>query len=125
MRFRARSQGESKLIFFQSGQVCVSILFVSVSIGARLKNDFLAFGKRPADKDIVSGMYIQRIPDTHTLEIYMVDPTGGIINIPHDLIKMHNGLVEIAACGFGCCLVKSDVFRKIEYPHFYYQSINH
>jgi glycosyltransferase involved in cell wall biosynthesis len=79
-----------------------------------------------ADKDIVTGMYIQRIPDTHTLEIYMVDPTGGIINIPHNLIKIHNGLVEIAACGFGCCLVKSDVFRKMEYPHFYYQSaINH
>ena len=75
-----------------------------------------------ADKDIVTGLYIQRIPDTHTLEVYMVDPNGGIVNIPHELLENINGLVEIAGCGFGCCLVKGDVFRKMEYPHFYYQS---
>lgn len=75
-----------------------------------------------ADKDIVTGLYIQRIPGTHTLEVYMVDPTGGLVNIPYDLLKHHHGLVEIAGCGFGCVLVKGDVFRKMEYPHFYYQS---
>jgi hypothetical protein len=79
-----------------------------------------------ADKDIVSGMYIQRIPDTHTLEIYMVDPSGGIVNIPYELLKPYNGLVEVAGCGFGCCLVKGEVFRTMEYPHFYYKSaLNH
>ena len=79
-----------------------------------------------ADKDIISGLYIQRIPNTHTLEVYMVDPNGGIINIPYELLKPHNGLVEIAGCGFGCCLVKGDVFRAMEYPHFFYKSaINH
>ena len=75
-----------------------------------------------ADKDIVSGLYIQRIPDTHTLEVYMVDSTGGLSNIPYELLKPYNGLAEIAGCGFGCCLVKGEVFRTMEYPHFYYQS---
>jgi glycosyltransferase involved in cell wall biosynthesis len=75
-----------------------------------------------ADKDIVTGLYIQRIPDTHTLEVYMVNQNGGMTNIPHELLAKHNGIVEVAGCGFGCVLIKGDVFRKMEYPHFYYQS---
>lgn len=75
-----------------------------------------------ADKDIVTGLYIQRIPNTHTLEVYLVNPNGGFSNIPRELLFQHNGLVEVAACGFGCCLVKGEVFRNMEYPHFYYQS---
>ena len=52
----------------------------------------------------------------------MVNPTGGLSNIPHELLFQHDGLVEVAGCGFGCCLVKGEVFRRMEYPHFYYQS---
>jgi FkbM family methyltransferase len=74
-----------------------------------------------ADKDIISGLYIQRIDNTHTLEVYMVKPDGGVTNIPYDLIK-HRGIVEIAACGMGCALIKSEVFRKLPYPHFVYKS---
>ena len=75
-----------------------------------------------ADKDIVSGMYIQRIPDTHTLEIYMVTSDGGMTNIPYQAISHYNRVIEVAGCGFGCCLIKSDVFKNMEYPHFYYKS---
>lgn len=74
-----------------------------------------------ADKDIISGLYIQRIPNTHTLEVYMDTPNGGCTNIPYDLIKSR-GVVEIAACGMGCALIKSEVFKKLSYPHFVYQS---
>ena len=74
-----------------------------------------------ADKDIISGLYIQRIPNTHTLEVYMDTPNGGCTNIPYELIK-DRGVVEIAACGMGAVLIKSDVFRKLSYPHFYYKS---
>lgn len=78
-----------------------------------------------ADKDIISGLYIQRIPNTHTLEVYMDTPGGGNINIPYEYIN-GRGIVEIAACGMGCCLIKSEVFRKMEYPHFLYTSaLNH
>jgi hypothetical protein len=74
-----------------------------------------------ADKDIISGLYIQRIPDTHTLEVYKDIPSGGCDNIPYEEIK-NKGVEQIAACGMGCCLIKGEVFRKMEYPHFYYKS---
>lgn len=73
-----------------------------------------------ADKDIISGLYIQRMPNTHTLEVYM-DKDGGVTNIPHNLIT-GQGVVEIAACGMGCCLIKGRVFKEMEYPHFHYKS---
>lgn len=78
-----------------------------------------------AHKDVISGMYIQRIPNTHTLEIYGDTPGGGCSNIPYTQLK-DKGVVEIAACGFGCVLIDSKVLRKMEYPHFYYKSaLNH
>lgn len=73
-----------------------------------------------ADKDIISGLYIQRIPGTQTLEVYMDTPNGGCTNIPYSLIE-NRGVVEIAACGMGCTLIKSEVFRTMEYPHFVYK----
>jgi len=68
------------------------------------------------NKDIVTGMYIQRIPGTHALEIFGM---GG--RMPYDLIK-GQGLLEIDGCGFGCVLIKSEVFKAIEYPQFVYHS---
>lgn len=78
-----------------------------------------------ADKALVSGLYIQRIPNTHTLEVYKDNGIGGTTNIPYEEIQ-GRGLVQIAGCGFGCALIKGEVFRNMEYPHFYYKSaINH
>lgn len=68
------------------------------------------------DRDIVSGLYIQRKPGQHILELYR----GGK-NVPYNDIK-GLGLVEIDSCGFGCVLVKGGVFRKMTYPHFVYKS---
>jgi FkbM family methyltransferase len=74
-----------------------------------------------ADKDIISGLYIQRIPGTQTVEVYMDTPNGGCTNIPYSLLE-NKGIVEIAACGMGCALIKGEVFRRMEYPHFFYKS---
>ena len=72
------------------------------------------------DKDIVSGLYIQRKPGQHILEIYRDKR-----NVPYNDIK-GLGLVEIDGCGFGCVLVKSEVIRTIGYPQFvYYSAIDH
>lgn len=68
------------------------------------------------DKDIVSGLYIQRKLHEHTLELYR---NGN--NIPYAEIKGH-GLIEVDSCGFGCVLVKSDVIKQIGYPQFVYKS---
>jgi FkbM family methyltransferase len=73
------------------------------------------------DKDIVSGLYIQRKPGQHILELYEHNNQGGISNIPYGKIK-GQGLVEIAGCGFGCVLVKAKVFTEIGYPQFTYHS---
>ena len=77
------------------------------------------------DRDMVSGLYIQRIPGRHTLEVYEPNDQGGVTHIPYEKIR-GQGLVEIASCGFGCVLVKGEVFKAIPYPHFVYHSaINH
>ena len=55
------------------------------------------------DKDVVSGLYIQRFSDRHVLEIFEANDRGGFTHIPYDKIK-GRGLVEIGACGFGCAL---------------------
>jgi FkbM family methyltransferase len=77
------------------------------------------------DRDMVSGLYIQRKPGQHILEVYEHNAQGGVSNIPYGKIK-GRGLVEIASCGFGCVLVKAEVMRAIPYPHFkYHSAIDH
>ena len=74
-----------------------------------------------ADKDIISGLYIQRVPGLHVLEIYKDTDHGGVTNVPYE--ELHGrGITQVAGCGFGCCLIKGEVFRKLEYPHFVYTS---
>lgn len=73
------------------------------------------------NKPIVSGLYIQRIHGSHTLEVYESTPTGGVSHIPYGKIK-GKGLVEIRACGFGCALVKTEVIKSVGYPYFVYHS---
>lgn len=74
-----------------------------------------------ADVDIISGLYIQRIPNTHTLELYRSNNRGGVENIPIQDIQGKQ-LVSVDACGFGCVLIKSKVLLTIPYPHFVYHS---
>jgi FkbM family methyltransferase len=73
------------------------------------------------DRDVVSGLYIQRKPGQHILEIYEHTATGGVVNMPYGKLKGRT-LVEVAGCGFGCALVKAEVMRKIGYPQFKYYS---
>jgi glycosyltransferase involved in cell wall biosynthesis len=73
------------------------------------------------DKDVVSGLYVQRKPGVHILEVYEPNNIGGVTNIDYEKLK-GRGLVEIASCGFGCVLVKSEVMRIIGYPQFQYHS---
>ena len=73
-----------------------------------------------ADKDIISGLYIQRIPGRQILEIYK-DSSNGVTNYQFEDIQ-HLGVFQIASCGMGCCLINSEVLRTLEYPHFVYTS---
>ena len=71
------------------------------------------------DKDIVSGVYIQRKPGFEIVEAYKSTPSGGQVTIPWTELQPP-GLYEVVGCGFGCVLVKSEVLRKVGYPQFEY-----
>jgi FkbM family methyltransferase len=73
------------------------------------------------DRDMVSGIYIQRIPNTHTLEITRKNKQGGLDHVLWETIA-GQGLVSVDGCGFGCLLIKSDVFKAIPRPQFVYKS---
>lgn len=73
------------------------------------------------DVDMVTGIYIQRIPETHTIEVMRRTPQGNISHVNFADIA-GQGLVPVDACGFGCVLTKGEVFRSIPYPHFVYKS---
>jgi hypothetical protein len=73
------------------------------------------------NKDMVTGLYIQRIPGKHCIEVMRRNEHGGVTHVPYDQLK-GKGLVQVDSAGFGCCLIKKDVFTSIEYPHFVYKS---
>ncbi len=69
--------------------------------------------------DIVSGMYIQRKPNQHVLELYRNKDNGSQYNVPiEDLRGTH--LHAINGCGMGCCLIKTEVLKEVGYPYFTY-----
>ena len=69
-----------------------------------------------ADKDIVSGVYRQRLPE-QAIEIYDLNQR----RMQYEDIYLQN-MVRIGGCGMGCVLIKSEVFRAIPYPQFQYHA---
>lgn len=70
---------------------------------------------------IASGIYRQR-KEEQILEVYRYGQTG-MYNAPPNEV---GPLTQVAACGFGCVLVKSDVFREIKEPYFeYHYALDH
>jgi len=72
------------------------------------------------DKDMVSGVYIQRIPGTHTIELYRARDSVSREHIPYEDIR-GKGLIEVDGCGFGCLLIKRKVLETVPMPHFVYK----
>jgi hypothetical protein len=55
------------------------------------------------------------------LEIY----DSNYQNVSMDFVNQQ-GLIEIGGCGFGCTLVKKEVFAAVGYPQFvYHQALSH
>ena len=71
------------------------------------------------DKPLVTGLYIQRKPGEHILELYRNAPNGSQYNIPMSALNKDT-LEPIHGCGFGCVLVKKEVFEAVGYPYFVY-----
>ena len=81
-----------------------------------------------ADKDIISGLYIQRKPGQHILELYQHQTyvQKGLKRIGIGFQNMTSvdstDVFQVAACGFGCVLINSKVLNEIDYPHFEYKT---
>jgi FkbM family methyltransferase len=76
------------------------------------------------NKDVVTAIYRQRKTE-QILEVYEHTARGGVAHMPYHKLQ-GRGLVEIAACGFGCVLVRAEVIRSIGYPQFkYYSALDH
>ena len=72
-----------------------------------------------ADKDVVSAVYRQRL-EPQAIELY---------DLHHnrlDVGQLVEGVQQVGGCGFGCVLVKKEVFAAIGYPQFvYHQALSH
>lgn len=71
------------------------------------------------DKDIISGVYIQRRHEAKIPELYRLNQSGGMSTLKIEEVQ-NNNVIEIDGCGFGCVLVKMDVLKTIGYPQFKY-----
>jgi FkbM family methyltransferase len=68
-----------------------------------------------SDKDVIGGVYRQRLPEQH-LEVY--DSNYHRMNWD----QIVGEVKQIGALGFGCVLIKKQVFLDIGYPWFEYKS---
>ena len=71
---------------------------------------------------ISSGTYIQRKEHQRIPEIYIHNPeTGGHQHLPIEEAEKDQ-VLDVEAVGFGCCLVRRDVFENVGDPWFTYHS---
>ena len=77
-------------------------------------------------EDVVSGWYLRRSVDTRQTNAYRLHDANGIAYYdysdtsayPADEMLGMEGLVQVHGTGMGCCLIRTDVFRRIKYPFF-------
>lgn len=75
-----------------------------------------------SQRAISSGTYIQRKAGVRIPEVYIHNPeTGGHKHLPIEQAEKDQ-VLDVEAVGFGCCLVRRDVFEKIGNPWFTYHS---
>jgi organic radical activating enzyme len=66
------------------------------------------------DKDIVTGLYVMRTYPHQPIIFDFADEKGACLH--HYLEDGNDGLVPIVAAGLGACLIKIEVFKKLEKP---------
>lgn len=68
------------------------------------------------DKDIICGYYLKKIEQQRICELFGTnpqDPEGKTLsNILEQDLPVTSGVYGIKACGFGCTLIKTEVFKK-------------
>jgi len=105
------ARGRNMIINLALEQDCSHILFLDddVAFPSHILSALLKH-----DKDIVTALHLRR---NHPHQPYIFDSADGNgacqQYIPDDKTT---GLVEIVACGLGCCLIKTDVFKNLVEP---------
>lgn len=75
-----------------------------------------------ADKDVISAHYIQRQPPFNPVLMETELPNGTFIRKTLD--PNEKGIIEVAAAGAGCLLVKTKVIKALEPPYWTLGQIN-
>ena len=78
------------------------------------------------DVDVASGWYLRRSVDTMQTNAYRLldDDRRPYYGYPHksaysaEEMRSMEGLVQVHGTGMGCCLIRTDVFRRLPYPWF-------
>ena len=65
------------------------------------------------DLDILTGLYFRRVPPYTPVLFDQLDLDGEICNWS-EFKTIPEGLFEVGGCGFGCVLMKSDVFFDVQ-----------
>lgn len=69
------------------------------------------------NQDIICGYYIKKIEGKRICELFGAnpnDPESEVTpNILEEDLPKTNGIYNIKACGFGCTLIKTEVFKKM------------
>jgi len=73
------------------------------------------------DKDVVSGLYGRKRIGSNVVEVFNWNPNArnGVSTLQLKQL-MPPGLHKVAAVGLGCCLIKTGVFKRMQYPMFEY-----
>lgn len=74
------------------------------------------------DKDIVSGLYLQRAWPHRPIAFSAFDEKGQTLFVHLD--ENTKGLIPVVATGFGCCLIKTEVLKKVSRPWVQLGNIN-
>ena len=72
------------------------------------------------DKELISGIYRQRILDKVIPELYIINDNQTRRAVVDDIEKPQ--ILEVSSCGFGCTLIKKDLLVRIGYPQFEYHA---
>jgi len=109
---RSPARGRNMCIDAAIENECTHILFIDDDMAYK-PNALLQLLEH--DKDIVSGLYLSRAYPHQPIVFDIADDDGAAF--PMYLIGNEPRLVPIVASGFGFCLIKMEVFKKLDKPY--------
>lgn len=108
---RSPAKGRNLIIEAALDNNCTHILFMDDDMACKPE---ALLQLLEHDKDIVSGLYLSRSYPHQPLIFDVADDSGSCLYAY--LTGNESRLKEIVAAGLGFCLVKTDVFRRLEKP---------